>query len=43
MVGARLVATGTRAIADRSDWSISLGLEFELAGALRTLGFRSWY
>lgn len=43
MVGARLVATATRALADRRDWTLSAGVEFELAGAVRTLGFRSWY
>lgn len=43
MVGIRLVATGTRALADPGDWSVSLGVELELAGALRTFGFTSWY
>ncbi|MEZ4399232.1 MAG: hypothetical protein R3B06_04390 [Kofleriaceae bacterium] len=43
MVGVRLVATATRARSDRRDWTLSAGVEFELAGALRTLGFRSWY
>jgi hypothetical protein len=44
MIGVRLVASGTRAVADPNDWAISLGLEFEPIGALRYIaGIKSWY
>ncbi len=43
MVGVRAVVTATRAVDDARDWSISIGIETELFGALRTLGLRSWY
>jgi hypothetical protein len=44
MIGARLVASATRAVADPDDWSMSLGLEFEPVGSLRYLGsIQSWY
>ena len=44
MIGVRLVASATRAIADPDDWAMSLGLEFEPVGALRYVaGIKSWY
>ncbi len=44
MIGARFVLTATRAIEDRNNWSIGLGLEVEPVGALRyLLGIRSLY
>jgi hypothetical protein len=44
MIGARVVATMTRAYRDPADWSATLGLELEPVGALRyLLGVRSWY
>lgn len=44
MIGARLVATATRAVADPHDWSASFGIEFEPVGALRYVGaVKSWY
>jgi hypothetical protein len=44
MIGARLVATATRSVADPHDWSASFGIEFEPVGALRYVGaVKSWY
>ena len=44
MIGVRLVASGTRNVADPNDWSMSLGLEFEPVGSLRYVaGIKSWY
>jgi hypothetical protein len=44
MIGARLVASATRAVADPNDWSMSFGIEFEPVGALRYVGaIKSWY
>ncbi|HEY5922255.1 MAG TPA: hypothetical protein VIV11_11320 [Kofleriaceae bacterium] len=44
MIGARLVASATRSVADPNDWSMSLGIEFEPIGALRYVGaIKSWY
>ncbi|HEY5949878.1 MAG TPA: hypothetical protein VIV40_30500 [Kofleriaceae bacterium] len=44
MIGVRLVASATRAVADPNDWSMSLGLEFEPIGSLRYVaGIKSWY
>lgn len=44
MIGVRLVASGTRAVADPNDWAMSLGLELEPIGALRYVGgIKSWY
>lgn len=44
MIGARLVATATRAVDDPQDWSASFGIEFEPVGALRYVGaVKSWY
>jgi hypothetical protein len=44
MIGARLVASATRSVADPDDWSMSLGIEFEPIGALRYVGaIKSWY
>jgi hypothetical protein len=44
MIGVGLVATVTQSRFDRSDWSATVGLEFEPLGALRyILGIRSWY
>ena len=44
MIGARLVATATRSVADPHDWSASFGIEFEPVGALRYVGaIKSWY
>jgi hypothetical protein len=44
MIGVRLVASGTRAVADPNDWSMSFGLEFEPVGSLRYVaGIKSWY
>ena len=44
MIGVRLVASATRAVADPDDWSMSFGIEFEPVGALRYVGgIRSWY
>lgn len=44
MIGVRLVASATRAVADPNDWSMSLGIEFEPVGALRYVGgIKSWY
>jgi hypothetical protein len=44
MIGARFVATYTRAWNDPRDWSATFGIEAEPAGALRyLLGIRSWY
>jgi hypothetical protein len=44
MIGVRLVASATRAVADPNDWSASLGIEFEPLGSLRYVGgIRSWY
>jgi hypothetical protein len=43
-IGARVVATMTRAYHDPADWSATVGLELEPVGALRYLfGVRSWY
>ena len=44
MIGARFVGTFTRAIADPTDWSATLGIEVEPFGALRyVFGIRSLY
>ncbi len=44
MIGVRLVASATRAVADPDDWSMSVGLEFEPLGSLRYVGgIKSWY
>ncbi|MCB9562940.1 MAG: hypothetical protein H6709_11415 [Kofleriaceae bacterium] len=44
MIGARLVASATRALDDPADWSVNVGVEVEPVGALRyLLGIRSWY
>jgi hypothetical protein len=44
MIGARLVVSGSRAVADPNDWSVTFGLEFEPIGALRYVGaIKSWY
>jgi hypothetical protein len=44
MIGARLVASATRSVADPDDWSMSFGLEFEPVGSLRYVGgIKSWY
>jgi hypothetical protein len=44
MIGAGLVATVTQSRFDRSDWSATVGLEFEPLGAIRyLLGIKSWY
>jgi len=44
MIGVGVVTTVTQSRFDRSDWSATVGLEFELLGALRyVLGVRSWY
>jgi hypothetical protein len=44
MIGARLVASATRSVADPNDWSMSFGLEFEPVGSLRYVaGIKSWY
>lgn len=44
MIGVRIVASATRAVADPDDWQMSLGLEFEPLGSLRYVGgIRSWY
>jgi hypothetical protein len=44
MIGARLVATATRSVADPHEWSASFGIEFEPVGALRYVGaVKSWY
>lgn len=44
MIGAGLVATVTQSRFDPSDWSATVGIEFEPLGALRyVLGVRSWY
>jgi hypothetical protein len=43
-IGARIVLGVQRAYRDPADWSATLGLEVEPAGALRyLLGIRSWY
>lgn len=43
-IGVRVVVAATRAYADPSDWSATLGIEFEPVGALRyLLGIESWY
>jgi hypothetical protein len=44
MIGARLVASATRSVADPNDWAMSLGIEFEPVGAVRYVGgIKSWY
>lgn len=44
MIGVGIVTTVTQSRFDRSDWSATIGLEFEPLGALRyILGVRSWY
>jgi hypothetical protein len=44
MIGARLVASATRSVADPNDWAMSLGIEIEPVGALRYVGgIKSWY
>jgi hypothetical protein len=44
MIGVRVVASATRALADPRVWSATVGLETEPVGALRyLLGIRSWY
>lgn len=44
MIGVRLVASATRAVANPDDWSMSFGIEFEPLGSLRYVGgIRSWY
>lgn len=44
MIGVRLVASATRAVADPDDWSMAFGIEFEPIGSLRYVGgIRSWY
>lgn len=43
-IGVRFVASASRAIHDRDDWSMSFGLEFEPVGSLRYIaGIQSWY
>jgi hypothetical protein len=43
-INVRLVASGTRAVADPRDWSATFGIEFEPIGSIRYLfGIRSWY
>lgn len=44
MIGVRLVASATRAVADPDDWSMSVGIELEPLGSLRYVGgIKSWY
>lgn len=44
MIGGRVVATATRAVANPNDWSMSLGIEFEPIGTIRyVFGIRNWY
>lgn len=44
MIGVRLVASGSQAMADPNDWNVSFGIEFEPVGSLRYIGgIQSWY
>jgi len=44
MIGVRVVAAATRAVADPDDWTMTVGVEAEPVGSLRyLLGIRGWY